>query len=90
MFKRNEYYGIQYELDIIKDKFHENEALEVLRCVIEGIIYVLKMNFAEGIKLFDSLNQNHCYLRNSKIYGQTISSFKIFSYYSLHQFDSAF
>ena len=64
--------------------------MEVLRCVVEGIIYVLKMNFSEGIKVFNSLHQNQCYLRNSKIYAPTISAFKIFSYYSLHQFDAAF
>lgn len=45
LFKRNDYYGIQHEFDLIGEQYQFNEQLEIMRKVIEGIIYILKMNF---------------------------------------------
>ncbi len=87
MFKKNDFYGIQHELDIIDQNFIDNEPLEMMRKVIEGVIFILKMNFKDGIKTFGQLEKNQCYLRNIKIYQSTISSFKIFAFYSMHMFE---
>jgi tetratricopeptide (TPR) repeat protein len=89
MFKKNDFYGIQHEFDMIGDRFAENEAMEVMRKVIEGSIFILKMNFLEGIAVFNSVTERPCYLRNMKIYASTVSSFKIFAFYSLHDFEKA-
>jgi hypothetical protein len=34
MFKRNDYYGIQHEFDMLGEKFADNEALYAMKKVI--------------------------------------------------------
>ena len=47
------------------------------------------MNFQEGIKTLNNLTQMSCYSHYQKIYNVTVTSFKIFAYYSTFNFDEA-
>ena len=85
MFKKHDYYGIQHELDLIKQKyrFEENQSMMMMRNCVEGVIFVLKMNFKEGVAVLNECLENPLFKKNGRIYKNIILSFLAFAHYSI-------
>ena len=55
----------------------------MMRNCVEGVIFVLKMNFKEGVAVLNECLENPLFKKNGRIYKNIILSFLAFAHYSI-------